>query len=286
MMQTALLHKQEALRKQVALWRAGGQKIALVPTMGALHAGHVSLVEIARSHGAERVMASIFVNPSQFGPNEDYARYPRTEAEDIAALEAAGVDAVYLPAAEEIYPPGFATSVTVKGVSEGLCGAFRPGHFDGVATVVAKLLLQSAVDLAVFGEKDYQQLMVIHRLVRDLDIPVAIFGAPVVREADGLALSSRNRYLGEAQRGVAAMLYATLSEAAAAIRATPGDAATLSALAQQRLLAHGFDRVDYVELRAAEDLAPLQRLDRPARLLAAAWLGNTRLIDNIPVEPA
>ncbi len=270
-----------ALRETVAAWRAAGERIALVPTMGALHAGHLALVAAARAR-AERVVVSIFVNPTQFDEADDLAAYPRDEAGDLAKLAEARADLAYVPAAAEMYGAGFATTVTVAGVSEGLCGAFRPGHFAGVATVVAKLLIQCAPDIALFGEKDYQQLLVVRRLARDLDLPVEIVGVPTVREADGLALSSRNACLSAAERAVAPALYATLRETAAAIAAgTAPDAAC--AAARARLLAAGFTAVDYVELRRAGDLAPLSVLDAPARLLAAARLGDVRLIDNLAV---
>ena len=271
------------LRERVRGWRVQGQGVGLVPTMGALHEGHLSLVRRARQD-AGRVLASVFVNPAQFAPGEDFERYPRDEAGDSALLASAGCDLLYAPGVDEIYPPGFSTSVTVAGVSEPLDGIARPTHFAGVATVVAKLLIQAAPDLAVFGEKDYQQLQVIRRLVRDLDLPVRIIGAPTVREPDGLALSSRNAYLGEAQRRVAARLNVILAEAAEALAQGAGVAPT-EARAVQALLDAGFDSVDYVEARGAEDLHRLGpgRVDAPARLLAAAHLGKTRLIDNMAV---
>ena len=190
------------LRAQVAKWRQAGETVALVPTMGALHAGHLSLIGVAKGH-AERVVASIFVNPSQFGPKEDFKRYPRDEAGDVKKLAEAGVDLVFIPSTDEMYPAGFATKVSLPSLTDDLCGAARPNHFEGVATVVTKLLLQCAPDVAVFGEKDFQQLLVIKRLVRDLNIPVEIVGAPIVREEDGLALSSRNGYLSAAERKTA-----------------------------------------------------------------------------------
>ncbi len=270
-----------ALRAVVAEWRRQGRRVALVPTMGALHAGHLSLVRLALER-AERVVASVFVNPAQFGPNEDFASYPRGEADDAARLRETGAHLMFAPAVEEMYPPGFATTVSVAGVSEGLCGAHRPGHFEGVATVVTKLLLQALPDMAVFGEKDYQQLMVIRRLTRDLDIPVEIVGGATVREADGLALSSRNAYLSPEERRIAPALYRALAETAAALAAGE-EAPLLLARAREAVLAAGFRDVEYLELRDAETLAPLDRAARPARLLAAARLGRTRLIDNVPV---
>src|SRR5512146_326278 len=194
------------LRAQVAKWRQAGENVALVPTMGALHAGHLSLIAVAKAH-AKRIVASIFVNPTQFGPKEDFKRYPRDEAGDLAKLAQAGVDLVFIPNAAEMYPPGFSTKVSLPSLTEDLCGAARPNHFEGVATVVTKLLLQCAPDVAVFGEKDYQQLLVIRRLVRDLNIPVEIVGGPIVREEDGLALSSRNVYLSPEQRKTAPLLH-------------------------------------------------------------------------------
>ena len=229
-----------------------------------------------------RTIASIFVNPAQFGPNEDLASYPRDEAGDLAKLAREGVDAVFMPALEEIYPPGFSTRVTVAGISEGLCGRFRPGHFEGVATVVTKLLLETLPDVALFGEKDYQQLQLIKRLVRDLDIPVRIEGVATVREPDGLALSSRNSFLSPAERSTAPLLFRVLSRTARAVAAGAA-AAPLLAAGRAELLQAGFDPVQYLELCDAETLLPLARAARPARLLAAAYLGKTRLIDNVPV---
>jgi pantoate--beta-alanine ligase len=273
------------LRQRVRGWRAQGHGLGLVPTMGALHEGHLSLVRRARQDAA-RVLASVFVNPSQFAPGEDFERYPRDEAGDAALLASAGCDLLYAPGVGEIYPPGFSTSVTVAGVSEPLDGIARPTHFAGVATVVAKLLIQAEPDLAVFGEKDYQQLQVIRRLVRDLDLPVRIIGAPTVRDADGLALSSRNAYLSEAQRRIAAQLNVILGQAAEAL-AQGAAVAPTEARAVQALLDAGFEGVDYVEVRGAEDLRRLGPgpVDGPARLLAAARLGKTRLIDNMAVGP-
>lgn len=273
-----------ALRSAVARWRRAGERIALVPTMGALHAGHLALVAAARAR-ARRVVVSIFVNPTQFNEAEDLATYPRDEAGDLAKLAGARVDLAYTPSVDEMYGEGFATTVTVGGVSEGLCGAHRPGHFAGVATVVTKLFTQCAPDLAVFGEKDYQQLLVVRRLVRDLDLPVEIVAVPTVREADGLALSSRNATLDPDQRRIAPALYATLVETAGAIVAG-AEPARACAAAAERLRAAGFTAVDYVELRAAETLAPLSAFRPPARLLAAARIGPVRLIDNVAVPVA
>lgn len=250
--------------------------------MGALHAGHLALIAEARRR-ADRVVASIFVNPSQFGPNEDYGRYPRQEAADAAALAAAGCDLLYAPSPEAMYPAGFVTEVHVPGIADGLCGGFRPGHFIGVATVVAKLLIQAAADVALFGEKDYQQLLVIRRLAADLDIPTEIVGVATVREADGLALSSRNAYLTEQERIAAAAFPKTLVETRDHLLAGAPVAATLAAAAAA--LASAGLRPDYVELRDAENLAPAFVVARPARLIAAVRLGTTRLIDNLAVDP-
>jgi pantoate--beta-alanine ligase len=257
--------------------------VVLVPTMGALHAGHLSLIGIAKSHG-DRVVASIFVNPAQFGPREDFKRYPRDEAGDVEKLAQAGVDLVFIPDTNEMYPPGFATKVSLPSLTEDLCGAARPNHFEGVATVVTKLLLQCGPDGAVFGEKDYQQLLVIKRLVRDLNIPVEITAAPIVREEDGLALSSRNFYLSPDERKTAPILHQVLSEAATSLANGEGcDAATSAG--RFKLEAKGF-RVDYVAVRDPETLAPLfGPIKGPARVMGAAYLGATRLIDNLPTAP-
>lgn len=271
------------LRARVAGWRAAGERVGLVPTMGALHEGHLSLVRLARRQ-ADRAVASIFVNPTQFGPNEDFDAYPRGEARDAALLADAGCDLLFAPTVAEMYPAGFATTVSVTGVSEPLDGAARPGHFNGVATVVAKLLLQCGPDVAVFGEKDYQQLQVIRRLVRDLDIPVEIVGGATARAEDGLALSSRNAYLNPEQRVVAGRLNGVLRAAVNRLKAgeavAPVEADALAALA-----AAGFQTVDYVEVRDADDLARLGPgpAQGPARILAAARIGRTRLIDNMAV---
>ncbi|SMH58520.1 pantoate--beta-alanine ligase [Azospirillum agricola] len=272
------------LRAQVAAWRAEGRTVALVPTMGALHDGHLALVRRAREL-ADRVVASVFVNPTQFAPHEDFDRYPRDEAGDSAKLLSAGCDALYAPTARGMYPEGFATAISVGGPSEGLCGTFRPQMFGGVALVVTKLFLQALPDVAVFGEKDYQQLMVIRRFTRDLDIPVRVEGLPTVREADGLALSSRNAYLGADERARAPELNRALTAAAAALAGGADPDATLTRV-RGRIAEAGFGDIDYVELRDAETLAPVTRVERPARLLAAAWLGKARLIDNVPVLPA
>jgi pantoate--beta-alanine ligase len=271
------------LRAACEALRDEGRGIALVPTMGALHAGHIALVEEGRRR-AGAVIASIFVNPRQFAPGEDLAKYPRRERADFNMLEAAGCDIVWAPPGEIMYPEGFATTVSITGVTEPLEGAARPGHFDGVATVVLKLLNQVAPDVALFGEKDWQQLVVIRRLVRDLDLPVEIVGVPTVRDDHGIALSSRNAYLSEDELAAARALPRALGEAAAAIgRGEPVDAALAAACA--RLNEAGFGEIDYVTLRDAETLAPIDRLGTaPARLLAAARLGAARLLDNLPVS--
>jgi pantoate--beta-alanine ligase len=273
-----------ALRERVAGWRKQQERIALVPTMGALHRGHLTLVEAARRH-CERVVASLFVNPKQFGPREDFTAYPRDEAADLMKFREAGVDLVFAPTVEEMYPAGFVTAVRVAGIGDELEGAHRPGHFDGVATVVSKLLLQCLPDIACFGEKDYQQLLVVRHMARDLDIPVKIEGIATVREPDGLALSSRTVYLSPEERRNAPLLYRVLNEIATALAAEPENVAAALQNGVAELRQAGF-APDYLELRDTADLSPLSRLDRPARLLAAAHLGRTRLIDNIPVDAA
>lgn len=270
------------LRRCIGEFRKTGARIGLVPTMGALHEGHLALVRAARAT-CGRTVATLFVNPKQFDRPDDLQRYPRTEADDAAALAAEGCDLLFAPPAEEMYPPGFSTSVTVGGVTEPLEGTHRPGHFAGVATVVSKLLLQALPDEAFFGEKDYQQLQTIRRMARDLDIPVAIRGVPTVREHDGLALSSRNRQLDAGQRRIAPVLYEVLQEAAGQLADGTTSAAPVLDAGVARLTQAGFERVDYLALADAETLQPLERADRPARLLAAAWLGPVRLIDNVPV---
>lgn len=273
------------LRQIVAEWRRHGLKVAVVPTMGALHEGHLSLVRAALAR-ADRVIVTLFVNPKQFNSAADLAAYPRTEHEDAAKLAPLGALVLYAPHASEMYPDGFATTVSVSGVTEGLCGAFRPGHFDGVATIVAKLFLQTGADLAFFGEKDFQQLHVVRRMARDLDIPIEIVACPTVREEDGLAMSSRNVRLSPPERHAAPKLAAILFDAAARIAGGAPVEATLDE-ARAAIAAAGYTRIEYLELRAEEDLAPLHRFDRPGRLLVAAWLGETRLIDNvgIPARP-
>lgn len=275
--------KQELARAIVDL-RGPGERIGVVPTMGALHEGHLSLVDAAGQR-ADRVIVTIFVNPKQFNSANDLAHYPRTEASDLATLATRKVDIVYIPAVPELYPDGFSTNVSVKGLSDGLCGESRPGHFDGVATVVTKLLVQTRADLAFFGEKDYQQLQIIRRLVRDLDLRVEIIGCPTVRQEDGLALSSRNARLSGRALRQAPALYRALREAAS--RLETGDCLTDAwAAAATVILAADYTAIDYLELRDADDLAPLVRADRPARLFCAAWIESVRLIDNVPVGRA
>jgi pantoate--beta-alanine ligase len=268
------------LRQRLAPWRKAGERIALVPTMGALHDGHLSLVALAKRN-ADRAVVSIFVNPAQFGPREDFQRYPRDESGDLDKLEKAGADLVFAPGTAEMYPQGFSTKVVVSDLTGDLCGAARPNHFDGVATVVTKLLLQCGPDVAIFGEKDYQQLLVIRHLVRDLDIPVEILGGPIVREADGLALSSRNAYLSQAERKAAPLLYQTI--VAVANDLSQGRGADDAASAGRFKLEGAGFRVDYVAVRDPETLKPLSGPVRRARVLAAVQLGRTRLIDNVAV---
>jgi len=270
------------LREWVAGWRAEGGRVGMVPTMGGLHAGHGALIARARAE-CDRVVATLFVNPKQFNRKDDLDRYPRDEVRDAAFLAAAGVDLLFAPVTEEIYPVGFATTVSVSGLTECLCGITRPGHMTGVATVVTKLLLQGLPDSAYFGEKDYQQLLVVRRLVRDLDIPVDIAGIPTVREDDGLALSSRNVGLTTAQRAVAPALFRVLCEAAAQIAAGMAVGPVLRD-GPAALLAAGFESVDYFELRDGDTLAALDRTSPTARVFAAAWLGEIRLIDNIAIH--
>ncbi len=271
------------LRQLVQQWRRRGQRIALVPTMGGLHEGHLALVRLAKKH-ASRVVVSVFVNPTQFAPHEDYDSYPRHEERDWHKLLTAGPDAMYAPDVHEIYPHDFASRVEVAGVTQTLEGVSRPHFFSGVTTVVAKLFLQCLPDAAVFGEKDYQQLLVVKRMVRDLNFPVVIVPGPIVRERDGLALSSRNAYLDAANRGLAPQLYAVLCDVAHDLAAgRPIDESLGQGAA--RLASAGF-RVDYLELRDAETLMPVESAGpAPVRLLAAAYLGRVRLIDNVPVPP-
>ena len=278
-----VLRQMHELRHLVQQWRRQGQKIALVPTMGGLHDGHLSLVRLAKQH-ANRVIVSVFVNPTQFAPHEDFDSYPRNEERDWHKLGTAHADAMYAPDVAEIYPEDFATRVEVAGVAQTLEGISRPHFFSGVTTVVAKLFLQTLPDMAVFGEKDYQQLLVIKKLVRDLNFPVAIIPGPIMREADGLAMSSRNVYLNTEERVAAPHLYAVLKDMAKDLSAGREVEETVQK-GWGRLEKQGF-RVDYLEVRDAETLTPAEHpLEKPARLLAAVYLGQVRLIDNIAVPP-
>ena len=275
-----------AVRERVRGWRREGLRVAFVPTMGNLHAGHMSLIEAARRHG-ERFIASIFVNPMQFGPNEDFAHYPRTPVEDARMLAAAGCSLMFMPDASEIYPYGSerATRVEVPVLSRLLDGEFRPGHFEGVSTVVAKLFHIVEPDLAVFGEKDFQQLTVIRRMVAELCMPIEIVAAPTVRDADGLAMSSRNQYLTVAERALAPKIYATLQAAAQRVRSGEGDFTSIERSGFQALESAGF-RPDYFSVRQAADLAPATPAARELVVLTAARLGRSRLIDNVQVTRA
>ncbi|WP_095588388.1 pantoate--beta-alanine ligase [Actibacterium ureilyticum] len=271
------------LRATVAGWKKAGETVGVVPTMGALHQGHLSLVRAAKA-GTDRVIVTIFVNPKQFNNPEDLENYPRTEQDDARKLAPFAVDAIYVPDGDQIYPEGFATNVSVTGVTDAMEGQHRPGHFDGVATVVTKLFLQTQADRAYFGNKDYQQLLLVQQLARDLDIPIEIIGCPTIREEDGLALSSRNLLLSDRARIIAPALNRAMTQAADQI-VNGGDVAATLAAAAERVVAAGFIDVEYIELRAAASLAPLTQLTEPARLLAAANLAGVRLIDNIAVAP-
>ena len=271
------------LRARVGEWRKSGETVGLVPTMGALHEGHLALVRRAQADN-RRCIVSLFVNPTQFGPSEDLAAYPRNEAADRDKLAALGADLLFAPGVTQMYAPGAATTVTVARLTDHLCGPFRPGHFAGVATVVTKLLLQSLPDAAYFGEKDYQQLQVIRRLARDLDIPVRIAGVPTVRDADGLALSSRNAYLSPAERAAALAIPRTLNAIAERLSRSPQDVAQQTRWGRDQLSAAGFTPIDYVDVCDAESLQPLSAAKEPARVFAAAWMGRTRLIDNFPIQ--
>ena len=269
------------LREIITPWKRAGEVVGVVPTMGALHEGHLSLVAAAKAV-CDRVIVTIFVNPKQFNNPEDLANYPRTEEADARKLERFGVDAIWVPDGDQMYPEGFATTVSVSGVTDCLCGTTRPGHFEGVATVVAKLFLQTQADKAFFGEKDYQQLQVVTRMAADLDIPIQVIGCPTIREEDGLAMSSRNLLLSDRARVYASVLYEVMEDIAEALRG----GATMSDVlpdALARLNKAGFTEVDYLELRAADGLDALERADVSSRLFAAAWLAGVRLIDNIAV---
>ena len=270
-----------ALRARVRDWKSAGDSVGVVPTMGALHPGHFSLVAAAKA-ACDRVIVTLFVNPKQFNNPEDLAKYPRTEASDARTLAPAGVDVLFAPDAATVYPDGFSTKVSVAALSEVLCGAHRPGHFDGVATVVPKLLLMTGADIGFFGEKDWQQLQIIRRVVADLNMPVTITGCPTLRDADGLAMSSRNMRLTPTDRAMAPALHRAMAAAAKAILAGHDVAAAL-AEAKAAILKAGFTQVEYLDLRSAEGLLPLSHPTPPARLFAAVWLGGVRLIDNIAV---
>lgn len=269
------------LRATTQPWQRSGARIGVVPTMGALHDGHLSLVAAAKEL-CEHVIVTIFVNPRQFNSEDDLRNYPRTEEEDARKLERFGIDAIYCPDGPQIYPEGFATTVSVSGLTDVMDGVMRPGHFDGVATVVTKLFTQTSATDAFFGEKDYQQLQVVTRLARDLDIPITIHGCPTIREIDGLAMSSRNLLLSDRARTRAPALFEEMEAVAEGLRAGK-PFADLHTTALARLEAAGFTKVDYLDLRAADDLTTLNAPTRPARLFAAAWLAGVRLIDNIAV---
>ena len=270
------------LRRRISPWRRSEERIGLVPTMGALHQGHMALVQAARTE-CHRVLVSIFVNPKQFAPSEDLGSYPRRAAADLEMLSAAGVELVFMPAVEEIYPAQFTTLVRVTGLTDVLCGAHRPGHFDGVATVVTKLLIQSLPDAAYFGEKDYQQLVVVRRLTRDLDIPVRIVGVPTVREPDGLALSSRNAYLSPEERQIAPNVARVLRGVTNAVARRSTTIALELARGCDELRDAGV-AVEYLEIRNSETLTPVtDRITAPSRVFVAGRVGRTRLIDNMPI---
>lgn len=269
------------LRRAVSALQQGGKSVALVPTMGALHDGHLSLVRMGK-RVADHVVVSIFVNPTQFGPNEDFAAYPRDEARDAALLAQEGVALLWAPDVATMYPAGHSTHIEVTELGADYCGAARPGHFDGVATVVSKFFNQVRADVAIFGEKDWQQLAIIRRMARDLDFAIDILGAPIARDTDGLALSSRNAYLSKEQRAAAVAFPNALKAAAKAIANGAGVAETLAA-AEAEIVRGGFDSVDYVALADADSLERLTEFRKPARLLAAARMGKTRLIDNLAV---
>jgi pantoate--beta-alanine ligase len=264
--------------------KRAGKKIACVPTMGYLHDGHIALVKAAKKFG-DIVVATIFVNPTQFGPKEDLARYPRDFKGDMAKLASAGADYVYYPAVAEMYPENYQTYINVEKVSQGLCGAFRPVHFRGVATVVAKLFNIVEPDVAVFGNKDYQQLKVIARMVRDLNFPVKVIGHETVREKDGLAMSSRNAYLSQDDRANAVSLSRALFSAKKMVASGEHSAAKLVKKARAVISAVGSPRIEYIEIRDAETLEPVTRIEKPCQMLLAVWQGKTRLIDNIRLNP-
>lgn len=270
------------LRQHTSRWRIAGQTIGLIPTMGALHNGHLSLIKLAQEK-CDRVIATIFVNPRQFLPNEDFDEYPRNEESDIQKLIEMGVDLLFAPKAPEMYQPNASTTVVISKLTDCLCATSRPGFFDGVGTVVTKLLIQALPDLAIFGEKDYQQLLVIKRLTRDLDIPVEIIGAPTIREADGLAVSSRNVFLSQTNRETASKVFEILKKTATAI-SLGNDVLAACKEARTELILAGFSEIDYFEARHSETLELIQNFENNGRLFAAVWLGSTRLIDNLEIK--
>ena len=269
------------LRSHVSMWRREGLSVALVPTMGSLHAGHLSLMKVGKER-SDRVVATIFVNPLQFAPNEDFETYPRREDSDIRKLVQEDIDLLFAPGVNEMYRPDATTTISVGGLTDCLCALSRPGFFDGVATVVTKLLLQALPDIAIFGEKDYQQLLVIKRLATDLDIPVEIIGAPTIREEDGLALSSRNVYLDTKSRSIAPSMYNILNQYASDI-SNGNDIKKSLQLAKQNMQKSGFEKIEYLDLRSSQTLQACNDIKKPSRLFAAAWLGSTRLIDNLAI---
>ncbi|AQS46871.1 MULTISPECIES: pantoate--beta-alanine ligase [Thioclava] len=278
---TQVIRKAAELRDKVAAWKRSGMLVGVVPTMGALHDGHLSLARAARKQ-SDRVIVTVFVNPMQFNNASDLDKYPRDEAQDLALLETEGVDVLFAPGVDEVYPDGFSTTVSVSGITEPLEGAFRPGHFDGVATVCSKLFGMTQAGRAFFGEKDWQQLQVVQQLTRDLNMPIRIIGCPTIREEDGLAMSSRNVRLTARERALAPRLHKVMQEAAAKIRdGVPVEGALNDAKAE--LKEAGFGELDYLELRTVDGLKPAADLSQPTRMLAAIWLGDVRLIDNIAV---
>ena len=270
------------LRQHTSRWRIAGQKIGLIPTMGALHNGHLSLVKLAQEK-CDRVIATIFVNPRQFLPNEDFEEYPRNEGSDIEKLIAMGVDLLFAPKASEMYQPDASTTVVISKLTDCLCATSRPGFFDGVGTIVTKLLIQALPDIAIFGEKDYQQLLVIKRLTSDLDIPAEIIGAPTIREADGLAVSSRNVFLSQTNREIASNISKILKKTATTI-AQGNDVPVACVEARNELILAGFSEIDYFEARHSETLELIQNFENNGRLFVAVWLGSTRLIDNLEIK--
>lgn len=281
-MKIPIVRTLSALQKITTEWRTANKEISVVPTMGALHAGHLSLVREAKSM-SDKVIVTLFVNPTQFNNTKDLKSYPRSEEDDIKKLESFNIDLLYAPENHEIYPEGYATQISVSGVSEGLCGDHRPGHFNAVATVVAKLLIQTSANIALFGEKDYQQLHVIKRMVKDLDIPVRIVGCETIRETDHLAISSRNLLLSDKDRKRAPILAKTLMDAAKRIETGEPQKIVLED-SIKILRSSGFRSIEYLELRAESDLKVLEIVDEPARILASIYLGNVRLIDNVKVR--